>query len=687
MAMARFRKRFAQVESFLRASAPGDVLMPSARKAPAFAHKGGRWTWKSYDRYVAVCDDATAPDEACVLLNQLCVVDVDSMKQASALEAAFPCLADAPCEATSRGRHYWFRRSARADAMGYYDGSAQRVSGVDFKTRCSTGTAGVVVVAPSAGRVWIRPLHDSILEPIPDDLLDAVAVPRCTVRAYDLKFACGASATIETAHLGTMAYFEPFLDDDGGLGTRVPVPCDERSMRSLLAVLAFVERSDPYEQPLPPGASFDEAVELVDKLGGDAAGLRERLVRGAAFWRADLRAAWPAMDNALALEAAWGADAVRDIEVGTAIRYTPAGPQERRATWLFDDDPTRRHYEGDTVVPSFSPVDIEAVLPEVVRTAMRRHPLVLAGGAALALLSPRVMSSSGGAVADWDLFPYGVDEDAADAILRDVESTMDGWRAIRTPRAFTFVCPPSDSAVHAMTSAVQIVLRLSETPADVLVGFDLPPCKVALFYDGGGNLRAVAAPSWFESMRRMAFPVPVHRWCKSSSLRVIKYVARGFDTMLPGVRRTFVRPQQQRQNGACRGGISVLLVAETIMGGCRPFHKSMWLLQRMLAKQCGTGVTSNYECVVKARGPLGLVYAVCMAAVGLLGRRGPEEPTRWRRDGAAIGQESARMWNVHPTNCDGFVNEAWVVLTSHDALAAAAHALPGDAIAVVSGSR
>ena len=59
-------------------------------------------------------------------------------------------------ERTNRGFHYWFKRPAIADSLGYFDGAAQREPKIDFKSICSTGTSGVILVAPSPGKTWIR---------------------------------------------------------------------------------------------------------------------------------------------------------------------------------------------------------------------------------------------------------------------------------------------------------------------------------------------------------------------------------------------------------------------------------------------------------------------------------------------------------------------------------------------------
>ena len=92
-------------------------------------------------------------DDVGILLYDLCVIDVDTVHAADALEAAFPELAHVPMEVTARGRHYLFARSPLADAHGYFAGAAQRTPSIDFKSRAWGGGSGFLVVAPSAHKV------------------------------------------------------------------------------------------------------------------------------------------------------------------------------------------------------------------------------------------------------------------------------------------------------------------------------------------------------------------------------------------------------------------------------------------------------------------------------------------------------------------------------------------------------
>jgi hypothetical protein len=149
-----------KLEQWLKINYSADVLMPAplGEKRPAYTHSSGSWTWARYDWVARKRSNLTAKDVG-VLLRDLCVVDCDTVADADALEARFPELLAAPAEATARGRHYFFARSQKADAHGYYDGAKQRTPNVDFKSRAWGGGSGFVVVAPSTNKARQRKLR------------------------------------------------------------------------------------------------------------------------------------------------------------------------------------------------------------------------------------------------------------------------------------------------------------------------------------------------------------------------------------------------------------------------------------------------------------------------------------------------------------------------------------------------
>eukprot|EP00798_Chlamydomonas_sp_ICE-L_P008386 gene8386-biopygen12417 len=121
-----------------------------------------------------------------LLLDSLCVVDADSDDAVAKIEALqdpdiVHALSVCPIQNTSKGRHYVFIRPEWADAEGYWDG-ARQVKGfdADLKTRCSTGTRGVLAVCPSLNKTWVREpwAEGTKLVDIPRTLMEVVAKPR-----------------------------------------------------------------------------------------------------------------------------------------------------------------------------------------------------------------------------------------------------------------------------------------------------------------------------------------------------------------------------------------------------------------------------------------------------------------------------------------------------------------------------
>jgi P4 family phage/plasmid primase-like protien len=169
--------------SWLRRWYPQDVVMPVAMKTkqPMRSHKANRWSWDALTAFLR-SRAGKKPFATGILLREICAIDFDSNELAEQFEARFPILRSVPMETTSKGRHYFLGRPKWADEEGYFDGARQHGQelDVDFKSVCSTGTSGMIVVAPSPGKTWVRPLFacESKLPEIPRELLASIAVPK-----------------------------------------------------------------------------------------------------------------------------------------------------------------------------------------------------------------------------------------------------------------------------------------------------------------------------------------------------------------------------------------------------------------------------------------------------------------------------------------------------------------------------
>jgi P4 family phage/plasmid primase-like protien len=171
-----------RLAGYLRAHHETDVLMPlrSETKVPKYGHKDGSWSWCKYEEH-----RVREPEHRSygILLRSLCAVDIDSESLAEDMETRYPEMRRAPMERTRKGRHYVFVRPEWADEESYYDGSRQhgQTLEVDFKSVCSTGTSGLLVVCPSSSKEWVRPPWEHEPFPISRSLLEAVAKARGTV--------------------------------------------------------------------------------------------------------------------------------------------------------------------------------------------------------------------------------------------------------------------------------------------------------------------------------------------------------------------------------------------------------------------------------------------------------------------------------------------------------------------------
>ena len=517
-----------QLQKFLCSAFSTDVLMPviEGTKRPMFKHKENAWTWKLFDSFLKNKEENWfhKNPNVCVILHDLCVIDVDTEEKAKELEAKFPILLTVPCEKTKRGIHYWFTRSATADVFGYYDGAAQIEKDVDFKSVHSTGTGGIVVIAPSKDKTWTRPLWTTFVPEIPDDLLEAVAVPALASIDATLQFENGQTLTIHSCKwLQAIAYFAPFLD--GSLDNHnILVPCDKDIFQELVNTMDKNEIGTRE----PSLELFKKMLVVADKLGLSTK-MTTRLSCGKPALQFDTFNMCHDWWYAYHQEREWCSQGAKrddgflidvDFELSSKLLYEPLKRDER---WLFSGLKPCGVPEGVGVLQYDPLTYVWSNLPEVVWNMMNKYKkhLVLAGGAVLGLVSPHVELG-----ADYDFFVVGLTPDQASIMLNDIIGSCDDNSAIiRTERALTIVFKNNEIAV-------QIIMRTHECVGQVLSGFDLPPCKIAAWIDDQ-SFYIKCAPTWIPCMKHMAFPVDTATWGRASPLRILKYYKKGFDVFVP----------------------------------------------------------------------------------------------------------------------------------------------------------
>ena len=197
----------------------------------------------------------------------------------------------------------------------------------------------------------------------------------------------------------------------------------------------------------------------------------------------------------------------------------------------------------------------------------------LAGGCVLGAMLPSD-AGCGDAFrgADIDLFMYGIDTDEeARTKLRHIIDTVqanrkkqDGkrqttkgkwghwskrpdWDILRTPHAVTIV------GMHPFRH-VQIVLRMYQSPSEVLVGFDVDSCTV------GYNGRAWANPRACRALCKRMNTVDITRRSLTYEVRLAKYSRRGFAVGIPGVDLTQAAPSPLVSSKATVGLHKLLLL-------------------------------------------------------------------------------------------------------------------------------
>ena len=162
---------------------PDNVVMPlrmnGIMKSPAFSHKDGRWTWERFADYADGSLEVNQPIG--ILMRSLIAIDIDDRSLIQEWEAAYPELQQCPKENTRKGAHYLMARTQLCDEMGITDvakGMRQEEGSpkmdIDIKTITGTGTAGVLCVAPSPDKTWVRE-PSGALPPISDHLVTELA--------------------------------------------------------------------------------------------------------------------------------------------------------------------------------------------------------------------------------------------------------------------------------------------------------------------------------------------------------------------------------------------------------------------------------------------------------------------------------------------------------------------------------
>ena len=183
---------------------------------------------------------------------------------------------------------------------------------------------------------------------------------------------------------------------------------------------------------------------------------------------------------------------------------------------------------------------------------LRSEPIIIAGGSVLRALtsSKRIRTAAWwGKKSDIDIFLYCQEPREANRIAKriffSIAADHERWAIVRGRGVITMNNWTSGQWTSNVDLKIQIVLRLYDSPAEVLFGFDCDCCCCA--YDG----RQV----WVTPRCLLALQTgvnilnPIHAWPNKSSyeLRLAKYAHRGFPVVVPGLNRKRINYEQIRR--------------------------------------------------------------------------------------------------------------------------------------------
>ena len=174
--------------------------------------------------------------------------------------------------------------------------------------------------------------------------------------------------------------------------------------------------------------------------------------------------------------------------------------------------------------------------------------VIVAGGSVQACLAPlpekaktskralrKYFHSNAFPASDVDLFLYGLTPEQAEVKINAI------YEAVRDSIPWDVTCIRTKHTVSIHSQypyrAVQIVLRLYQSPAEVLAGFDVDaPCCA---FDGE---RVWANPRAIVAAMRQCNTTDITRRSPSYEVRLAKYAARNFEIYVPQLRREDIDP-------------------------------------------------------------------------------------------------------------------------------------------------
>lgn len=281
--------------------------------------------------------------------------------------------------------------------------------------------------------------------------------------------------------------------------------------------------------------------------------------------------------------------------------FTPLNPS---CSLLFSefDKKTCKYKPGDCVM------QYRQLKCDIVKQILSLGNVVISGGYALKHVASHEPEAN-----DIDIFVWGLTEKQATHKLHAIGMIVGGHPYI-TGNAYTYVDNHFDNNL-----SVQVILRLYNTPSEIVHGFDIQASKVFLAMDKG-VIKCYGTPSFITTMKYNAVWVDTERQSSTYALRMLKYFTKGFSVVLTGYNRelacmvnpTFVssittdktsgaRYYETKAKMVSQKGLSLLLYMEYYMLNhtcCmlyyEPSRQSLLHSVKVMCRNCFITKTSDY---------------------------------------------------------------------------------------------
>jgi hypothetical protein len=219
--------------------------------------------------------------------------------------------------------------------------------------------------------------------------------------------------------------------------------------------------------------------------------------------------------------------------------------EEFKKNWdIFTEGSLSQFIEWNNVVAAGGPV-LACLLPfedaaKVSKRSIRKH-----------------YHSEAYPTSDINLFLWGLTPERAELKIKSI------YEAVHDSIPWDVTCIRTKHTVSIYSQypyrPIQIVLRLYQSPAEILAGFDIDASCCA--YDGS---RVWANPRAIVAMIRQCNTVDMLRRSPSYEVRLAKYSSRGFEVHVPNLKREDIDPTIYERSIPKMEGLARLLVLERL---------------------------------------------------------------------------------------------------------------------------